>query len=321
VARVVAYGGERFVRQYLALSGTLQTSSGGVTDLDNDFGGVDARVTTRFMLAGAPLLVTLGGDYDRQHQRRKGYVNNFGNLGDLRRDEDDYVSDTDAYLQAEWMPLPALSLLAGVRYSDVRFSSVDHYIVPPLNPDDSGQVGYTHTSPVVGAVWHAADRINVYANWGTGFETPTFIELAYRNVGTGLNFDLKPAVSHSAEIGLKAYPAEGQRLNLAFFAVDTTNEIVIDAATGGRTTYKNASKTRRRGVEAEWEARLGGGFGVYASYTYLSAKFASDATTGVPPQPIPAGSRIPGVPAANGYAELTWSRPEWSGFSAAIEGV
>ena len=321
VARVVVYGGERFVRQYLALTGTLQTSSGGVTDLDNDFGGVDARVTTRFMLGGAPLLVTFGGDYDRQHQRRKGYVNNFGNLGDLRRDEDDYVSDTDAYLQAEWTPLAALSLLAGVRYSDVRFKSDDHYIVLPLNPDDSGRVSYTHTSPVVGAVWHAADRINVYANWGTGFETPTFIELAYRNVGTGLNFDLKPAVSHSAEIGLKAYPVQGQRLNLAFFAVDTTNEIVIDAAIGGRTTYKNASKTRRRGIEAEWEARLGGGFGAYASYTYLSAKFASDATTGLPPQPIPSGSRLPGVPAANAYAELAWSRPEWSGFSAAIEGV
>jgi iron complex outermembrane receptor protein len=321
VARIVAYGGQRFVRQYLALTGTALTSSGGVTDLDNDFGGVDARVTTRFMLAGAPLVVTVGGDYDRQHQRRKGFVNNFGELGDLRRDEDDYVSDTDAYLQAEWTPLLPLSLLAGVRYSDVRFSSVDHFIVLPLNPDDSGAVAYTHTSPVLGAVWHAADNLNVYANWGEGFETPTFIELAYRNVGTGLNFALQPAVSRSAEVGIKAYPAQGQRLSLALFAVETSNEIVIDTATGGRTTYKNASKTRRRGVEAEWEGTLGYGFGAYASYTYLSAKFASGATTGVPPQPIPAGSRLPGVPAANAYAELTWTRPEWSGFSTVIEGV
>ncbi|MGE5143577.1 MAG: TonB-dependent receptor domain-containing protein, partial [Acidobacteriota bacterium] len=93
-----------------------------------------------------------------------------------------------------------------------------------------------------------------------------------------------------------------------------------DTATGGRTTYKNASKTRRRGVEAEWDAPLPSGFNAYASYTYLSAEFASDATTGVPPQPIPAGSRLPGVPQASAFAELAWSKPEWYGINAAIEG-
>ena len=198
VARVVVYGGQRTVRQYLALPGTGATSSGGVTDLDNDFGGVDARVTSHFSLGGGGLLVlTVGGDYDRQHQRRKGFVNNNGDLGDLRRNEDDYVSDNDVYLQAEWAPLAALSIIGGVRYSDVRFNSVDHYITS-LNPDDSGQVGYTHTSPVLGALWHVTDKLNVYANWGEGFETPTFIELAYRNIGSGLNFGLQPAVSRSA---------------------------------------------------------------------------------------------------------------------------
>ena len=34
------------------------------------------------------------------------------------------------------------------------------------------------------------------------------------------------------------------------FNVDTKNEIVIDAATGGRTTFKNAGATTRRGAEA-----------------------------------------------------------------------
>jgi iron complex outermembrane receptor protein len=321
VARVVAYGGQRTVRQYLALPGTAATSSGGVTDLDNDFGGVDARVTSRFSLgAGGLLVLTVGGDYDRQHQRRKGFVNNNGDLGDLRRNEDDYVSDTDAYLQAEWTPLPFLSIIGGVRYSDVRFNSVDHYITS-LNPDDSGQVGYTHTSPVLGAIWHVTDKLNVYANWGEGFETPTFIELAYQNVGSGLNFGLQPAVSRSGEVGLKAYLTPLQHVNLALFQTDTSNEIIIDTATGGRTTYKNASKTQRRGVEASWEAMLGNGLSAYASYTYLSAKFTSDATTGLPPLPVPAGSRLPGVPAANAYAELVWSHPLWSGLTAGIEGI
>ena len=317
--RVTGYGGRRLVRQYLALAGTLPTSSGGVTDLNGDFGGIDARITGRFVVAGGPLTVTGGTAYDSQHQRRKGFVNNNGDLGDLKRDEDDYVSSTDGYLQAEWWPAGQLSFLVGARYSDVRFKSDDHYITD-VNPDDSGRVNYHHFSPVAGAVWHAAPDLNFYVNWGEGFETPSFIELAYRNVGTGLNFDLRPAISRSAEAGVKAYLFGRQRLNVAVFTTKTSDEIVIDTATGGRTTYKNASKTRRRGVEAEWDAPLPSGFNAYASYTYLSAEFASDATTGVPPQPIPAGSRLPGVPQASAFAELAWSKPEWYGINAAIEG-
>src|SRR4030095_8519719 len=40
---VGGYGGRRLIRQYLALSGVAPTSSGGVTDLDRDFGGLGAR--------------------------------------------------------------------------------------------------------------------------------------------------------------------------------------------------------------------------------------------------------------------------------------
>lgn len=316
--RLTTYAGQRAVRQYLALAGTADTSSGGVTDLSGNFSGVDFRATTRIAIAGRSLRLTAGATYDRQQQARKGFVNNNGVLGDLRRDEDDTVRNQDAYAQAEWSPLDGWSLLAGARYSDVRFDSNDHYITA-LNPDDSGRVAFSHASPVGGVVWHAADNVNVYANWGEGFETPTFIELAYRNVGTGLNFALQPAISRSAEIGVKAYFAGAQRINLAAFSTHTTNEIIIDAATGGRTTYKNAGRTRRRGVEAQWEGALGGGVTAYAAYTYLSARFADDTTTGTPPQLVPAGSRLPAVPAASAYAELAWTRPDWAGFSVALE--
>jgi iron complex outermembrane receptor protein len=209
-------------------------------------------------------------------------------------------------------------VLAGIRYSSVRFRSEDHYIVPG-NPDDSGSVSYQHTSPVVGAVWHVRDGLNLYANYGEGFETPTFTELAYRPVGSGLNLGLEPSVSKSAEVGMKARIGGTQRLNLAVFATDTENDIVINTATGGRTTYKNAAKTKRRGAEVAWEAALGGGLIAYASYTYLDATYASEVTTGAPPVTVPSGSKLPGVPASAGYAELAWSRPQWSGFNAALE--
>jgi hypothetical protein len=47
-------------------------------------------------LAGGPVSVTVGVDYDRMQENRKGFVNNFGFAGALRRDEDDTVYDFDS---------------------------------------------------------------------------------------------------------------------------------------------------------------------------------------------------------------------------------
>ncbi len=316
--RVTGYGGTRRVRQYLAFSGIATTSSGGVTDLDRSFGGVDARLSTRFLLAGRPAALTLGADYESQQEHRQGFVNNAGALGELRRDEDNFIGNTDGYLQFDWSALDALSLFAGMRYSDVRFRTDDHY-VNAENPNDSGRRNYRHGSPVLGMVWHVLTDFNVYANYGRGFETPTFTELAYRTVGPGLNLGLQPSISRSSEIGVKAFLGRQQRLNLAAFNVSTSDEIVIDTAAGGRTTYKNATRTRRRGIEAAWEGAIGAGFTGYAAYTRLSAKFATDATTGSPPVVVPAGARLPGVPVASAYGELSWSHPEAAGLVAALE--
>lgn len=313
--RVTGYGGTRTLQQFLAFAGSGPTSSGGVVDLDRDFGGIDGRSITRFTLGDRSGTITLGVNHESQREQRRGFVNDLGTPGDLHRDEIDGVSTTDGYLQGGFELSDALSLLAGWRYSDVHFSSVDHYVTD-ANPDDSGQRNYSHASPVAGLLWHVTETINAYANYGQGFETPTFAELAYRAAGPGLNLALQPSLSDSAEIGLKTLFGSGQRVNLAVFDITTRDEIVVDSASGGRTTYRNAARTQRRGVEAAWQGDLGAGFAGYASYTYLSAKFAEDETA--TPSVAP-GARLPGVPATSAYAELSWSYPRAAGLNAALE--
>jgi iron complex outermembrane recepter protein len=316
--RVTGYGGQRQIGQYLAFSGVGATSAGGVVNLDRDYGGIGARLIWTGDLAGAPFTLSLGADGDRMRETRQGFVNDNGTQGALRRDEDDTVTSTDAYVEAQWRALPALSLTLGVRTSRVHFESVDHYIVGP-NPDDSGSRTYTNTSPIAGVVWHAADTLNVYASYGRGFETPTFAELAYRPVGTGLNLGLDPAIASSWEVGLKWLPGKRQRVNLAVFAVDTKQEIVVDTATGGRTTFRNAGKTKRRGVEAEWGGDLGAGVTAHVNYTWLQAEFADSYLSGSPPVVVPAGTRLPGVPPQQAFGVVTWTPGRFYGFSAAAE--
>ena len=315
---VDAYGGRRLVRQYLAFTGSSDASSGGITDLDGNFGGVGARLVWRAPALGRPLTLTLGGDWNRQNQLRRGYVNNFGAMGDLRRDETDDVTGTDAFAQAEWEFVPRWSATAGVRASSVRYVSVDHYVTA-ANGNDSGNRSFSNTSPVAGIVFHATDELNLYTSYGEGFETPTFTEIAYRDSGTGLNFALQPATSRAFEVGAKFVSHERQRFNLAWFDTDTRNEIVVDQAIGGRTTYKNASATHRQGAEALWDATLGHGLHGRVALTWLRAVFADSYVSGTPPATVSAGARLPGVPSREAWAELAWAPQGSVGVNAALE--
>jgi iron complex outermembrane receptor protein len=87
------YTGHRVVRQYLGLRGaTPNTTSGGVVDLDRDYGGIALRGTSELSLIDNPLTVSYGYEYESMAERRKGFVNEFGDFGALRRNEDDDVA-------------------------------------------------------------------------------------------------------------------------------------------------------------------------------------------------------------------------------------
>ncbi len=313
------YLGDRQVTQYLAIPLAVQsaaTHSGGVVDLDRGYGGMGLRWTRETELIGAPLTASIGTDYDRMAERRRGFKNNFGIAEELKRDEDDTVYNTGLYAQAEWRFAPRWNLLAGVRHSRVEFYSKDYYTT--LNPDDSGSIRFVRTTPAAGITHKLTPATNLYANIGKGFETPTFAELAYRPGGaTGLNFALRPALSLHREVGLKTRLSQAMRLNIALFRIDVTNEIVVDSASGGRTIFKNASETRRDGLELAWEGRFAGGFDAGLAYTRLDARFEQPFTSGS--SQVSAGSRLPGVPPQSLYGELVW-RHRPSGFHAGVEG-
>jgi len=311
------YAGDRQVTQYLGQTGDTPRGAGGVVDLDRNYGGAGARVSKSFGPREAPASLTAGVDLDSMKERRRGFVNNFGTAGALRRDEDDKVTNTDFYAQGEWTFAPRWVLSGGARYSRVHFDSRDYYVVGP-NPDDSGEITYSRTTPVAGLLFKATEDWHFYANAGEGFETPTFAELAYRPGGaTGLNFALKPAVSHHLEAGAKARLADGVRFNFALFRIDTRDEIVTNSSSGGRTDFKNASKTRRDGVEASIDGTRAG-FEYSVAYTWLDARFTDPFASGTPPVTVPAGAHLPGVPGSVLHAELVW-RHAAMGFHAGGE--
>ena len=319
------YAGDRQVTQHLAIPVATQagaTHSGGVVDLDRGYGGAALRLTHETKLADGPFTLSAGIDYDRMKERRNGFLNNFGVTGALKRNEDNTVSNTDVYAQAEWQVLRNLTLLTGLRHSRVKFESTDYFIAAG-NPNDSGGLDYSRTTPAFGLTYKFTPTFNAYANVGKGFETPTFAELAYRSGGgTGLNFAMRPANSLHREIGVKALIGDKGRLNVALFRIDVSDEIVVESNAGGRSTFKNVQGTRREGLELGYAQRLPLGFEAALSYTLMNARFTQPFTTvtGTPAVvvPVPAGSKLPGIAGNNLFGELIW-RHAGSGFHAAVE--
>lgn len=330
--KVTGWTGTRETVQYQSIPVATQapiTHPGGVIGLQRRYEGLDAQWTARTMLLGHSLNVTAGAATERMDEHRQGWQNFVGTgaaqvlgvEGALRRDEDNRLRSLDEYLQAVWS-LDRVSLTAGLRHSDVRFDSQDHFIVG-ANGNDSGATQYHATTPVLGVVFHATDTLNLYASAGRGFETPTFNELSYRPSGPGLNFALRPDTSRQWELGAKAELAERWRLNVALFEARTSDELVVLSNVGGRSTFQNAGTTLRRGVEAALSGRWGEGWSTQVAATVLDATYRNAfLTCGAPPCNTPtlavnAGNRIPGIPNTMLYAELAWQhRPSGLGLAA-----
>jgi len=321
--RILGYAGKRTVLQFLAIA----TPGTGVVDLNREFEGMDLRWTRQTELAGRSFTFTAGVNYDNLDEHRKGFINVAGDIGALRRDEDDTVFNIDQFMQAQWDLADRWSVSGGVRHSAVKFKSEDHFITP-TNGDDSGSIDFSKTTPVAGVVFKVNPVFNLYANAGKGFETPTFAELAYKSTlatSTGLNFALKPADSTNYEVGAKTYLGNSTRLNAAVFKTDTRNEIVVLLNNSGRSVFQNVDRSSREGFELAIDSKFGNGFTGLLSYTYLNAKFensfltcGTSTTCTVPNINVPNGNKIPGVPANSVYGELGWSYNP-IGFATALE--
>ncbi len=311
---VMMYAGERETTQFQSIPRAPQlkpSHAGGVIDLTRHYQGIDTRLTHRGELL-VPVTLTAGLDYEKMSERRKGYENfvmvngapQYGEQGALRRNERNLMWNVDPYLQTQWQLTDKLSLDAGVRYSSVWFDSNDYYITPG-NGDDSGDASYHKWLPAGSLKYALTDAWNVYLSAGRGFETPTINELSYRSDNqSGLNFGLKPSTNDTVEIGSKTRLGNGL-LTAALFQTNTDNEIVVDSSSGGRTSYKNAGKTRRQGMELGLDQQFGESWRLKAAWTWLDATYR----TNVCDDASCNGNRIPGIARNMGYASFGY-QPE-----------
>jgi len=315
----MAYWGQRAVTQYQSIPRTAQggvNHVGGVIDFDRNFYGADLRWTGKEVLPNLKLIA--GVAIDAMTEDRKGYQNFLGDRlgvkGELRRDEDNTLWNLDPYLQASYHFAPDWTLDAGLRYSNVHFKSTDKFLA---NGDNSGKTDYHKFLPSAALSWQILPELMTYVSYAQGFETPTFTEMSYpANTAENRSFSLKAAESETYEIGLKSANILGD-FTVAIFHTQTENDIVSAENDNGRSTFRNADKTLREGVELSWSKNLWRDLTAQASYSYIDATFDAEIPAIGTVTAIAAGNYIPGIAKNQAFLSLGW-KPE-NGLHAGLD--
>ncbi len=293
--QLALWNGKRAIEQYLAQKGDAIANSGGVVDLQRNFNGANGNYTWDIALNNQPASITLGGEYSIMDDKRKGYINFAGNRGNLRRNELGQVDSRDVYAIAQWQPTARWQWLAGLRESQVNFAVADYFVVPG-NGDDSGNREFSHLSKALETRYELTKSWILHASSGGGFETPTLTETAYTVSDKGFNQALEAAQNHQHELGIK-YQRQGMNTALTAFTIHTQDEIVVDQSQNGRTSYRNAAATERKGLELGGRWQLSKQWDSHFVSNYLNAEYDQGQWNGM---------QLPGVAKINHYLQLNW---------------
>ncbi|HTF95940.1 MAG TPA: TonB-dependent receptor [Cellvibrio sp.] len=277
--------GERDVIQHLGFTGDAIAGSGGVVDIARDFAGANATFSHSVTLYSVPFELNIGAEIAQMEDHRRGFVNNEGIAGDMRRNESGEVNSRDLYSLIQLDPVTQLRLYAGARRTWLDVDVRDYFIVPG-NPDDSGERDYREESHVFGASYEFVNDWSLFASIGRGYETPTLTEMAYKANETGLNTQLAAAINHQQQWGVSYQSMRNLQMSLTHFRIDTENEIVVDQSVGGRTSFRNAAETKREGVELFARGIVNDHWQWQASAQVMDADYSAGQW---------AGKQIPGV--------------------------
>ncbi|MEY3887731.1 MAG: hypothetical protein RL650_1823 [Pseudomonadota bacterium] len=292
------YGGARENLQYQASSPT----GGSWVGLNRDFYGMGFQLKGKMHgLTSLPSDWVVGFDQDLSAELRQGGLAGNGvQKGALNRNEVNESQNRDFFAQANWRFSDQVTLITGARRSNIQLESRDDYLSDGAN--GSGAVNYKAINPVLGVTWHVHDTLNLYANAGRGFETPTLAESAYTKSGNAVlglfNVGLVPSRSQHLESGFKWTPIAHTRISTAVFQIKTDNEIVTSLSAGGRTAYINSQNTLREGFEISARHLINTHWRAQLTATAIQAEFGKDTSL--------AGKTLPGIPRQQLFTSLTW---------------
>ena len=243
-----------------------------------------------------------GLDLENQQDNRQRYDNKKGERSTLRLDQIEEFRNIGVFLLQELSILPKLKLSLNTRFDDIQLKISDKFLI---DGDQSATQSFQRFSPMMGLSFSPTLSSSIFTNISTNFETPSLNELSNNPSGIGgFNPNLNPQKSRNYEVGYKGILGRKFRVDASLFYIEVEDEIVPYQIAGqvGRTYFRNAGLSERRGLELGLTYKIISGLTTYFNYTYSDFQYKSYQTTAGKFD----GNTLPGIPKHNIYGEIRY---------------
>lgn len=219
--------------------------------------GGHLRFTNKGKLLETKNLLTIGSDFGYQ----SGPVTQFENFSGQRglsvlNQFNESLSNIGFYFLDHLYIIPSkLDLYISGRYDHNLFSR-NNYIPFGFTDTSRSMSGF---SPKVGVSYKLSPNIALYSSYGLSYDFPALSEMGNNvftsNISYTLNPDIIPQRSNNFELGIKGnlVNQESSFMKKVFFEVTYFNYLIRDEIVpftiNLKTFFKNASRTRRTGIE------------------------------------------------------------------------
>ena len=261
--------------------GKLPFGSGGIIDLNRAFWGYKLNVNIQGYLN-----YDLGFSYNNQKDDRQRFFNDEGIKSDQVMGQNENYENTSLYFFGS-KSLGKLNFSGGARFEN-NVISLDSY----FKPSDKKTRRINSFNPSVNFLYEF-NKIDVFANFSSGYETPTLNELSATSNQTGFNDDLKNIKSNTFEIGFANLKKDNIiNYSIRLFNISTINEITPYQLNDGLVLYRNAGKTNKKGAEVEFNGKISDqlnfeyvasiGNYKFESFKFIENDFSNNVIPGIP---------------------------------------
>lgn len=281
-----------------------------VIDLDRNGGGARLALGREWDAGARGARVDFGVEAEFQHDNRRNFANEGGEPGALILDQEERVRAAAAFGQLQLPVTGRLHVIAALRLDRFGFTANDS-LVAADDPDDSGNREMGGLSPSLGMHFELGSH-GVFASVARSFETPTTTELGNRPQGAGgFNPDLAPQRGWTIEAGIRGVAGGRSAYDVAVFTTALTDQLVPFEVPSdpGRRFYRNAGRSRIRGLDVSTRSALSPLLTLRLSYGYLDARF-TEFSVG---DDVFDDNRVPGIAPHRVEASLRAGRGAWFG--------
>jgi len=293
-----------------SFSGKLPFENGGAVDLSRLYVGIRPQLSREWLTNNTEQKIIGGVELASQIDDRSRFDNEEGRPGEQTLQQDESFSTLGLFALYS-LSIDRIKLESGLRWDKNKTDIVDQLL---SNGDTSGRVDYSTLSPGLGINFEVIDGHHAYINYGRGFETPALSEVsANPNAAVGFNDELLPQRSSSIDGGIKGHSRSAE-YQLAIFHINTSDEIVSyeDLNSPGRNFYRNAGKTKRRGLEATVTRQFSANHVVKLTYNSSDISYDDYEVDGEDYS----GNQLPGIP--NSWGAFSYIHESDNGLRASI---